>query len=175
VSPELRNTLEKAAEEAFAGMRAYHSSEIDHNRDAIGILTTVLAGNGGLIAAGFGALEKARTIGWAPVGLVAVIVMTATFLLVTRIAKATHEKIDADGRRYQEFKSQSIAAKRLLGLYDPITTEFGTYTILEQPKPSMGKVRTQRVLDAFVGLVIIFSLAGWFAVVGAWLAAVALK
>jgi hypothetical protein len=32
--------------EAFAGMRAYHSSEIDHKRDAIGILTTVLAGNG---------------------------------------------------------------------------------------------------------------------------------
>ena len=32
MTPEIRGTLEKAADEAFAGMRAYHRSEIDHKR-----------------------------------------------------------------------------------------------------------------------------------------------
>jgi hypothetical protein len=171
MSEDVRGTLEMAAEEAFAGMRAYHRSEIDHKRDAITVLTTVLAGNGGLVAAGFGALGHADRIGWLPIAAVAVVVFAATAILATQIVNATNDKIESDGRRYQEFKAQSISAKRLLGLYAPITTEHGTLTLLEEPKPSLGKAKTQRILDTFLSLVVIFSLVGWLALIAAWMAA----
>lgn len=170
MTPETRTTLEKAADEAFAGMRAYHRSEIDHKRDAITVLTTVLAGNGGLVAAGFGGLENAAKIGWAPMVGVAVVVFLTSAILTVRIARATNDKIDADGARYMEFKAQSIAAKRLLGLYQPITTEHGTETVLAPPQPARGRAKTQRVLDAFVVLVVVFSLVGWAALAATWIA-----
>lgn len=170
-SAETRATLENAAKEAFEGMRAYHRSEIDHKRDAIAVLTTMLAGNGGLVAAGFGALDHADKIGWWPIALVASLVFLTTVLLVRRIVAATNDKIEADGRRYQEFKAQSISAKRLLGLYAPITTEHGVETVLSEPQPSFGKAKTQRILDTFFQLVVIFSLVGWLALVLAWVAA----
>lgn len=171
MAPDQRTTLENAAKEAFEGMRAYHRSEIDHKRDAIAIITTVLAGNGGLVAAGFGALGRASGIGWTIIAGVAVLVFTATVVLVQQIMTATQKKIEADGLRYQEFKAQSIAAKRLLGLYKPITTEHGTETVLKEPMPSAGKAKTQRILDVFFQLVIVFSLVGWLALVAAWMAA----
>ncbi len=170
MAPEERTTLENAAKEAFEGMRAYHRSEIDHKRDAIAILTTVLAGNGGLVAAGFGALGRANGIGWPIIAGVAVLVFTATIILVQQIMAATQQKIEADGQRYQEFKAQSIAAKKLLGLYQPITTQHGTETVMKQPMPGGGKAKTQRILDVFFQLVVVFSLVGWLALVAAWMA-----
>ena len=166
-----RATLENAAKEAFEGMRAYHRSEIDHKRDAITILTTVLAGNGGLVAAGFGALGRASAIGWMPIAAIAIIVFAATAILVQQIMTATQKKIEADGARYQEFKAQSIAAKKLLGLYQPITTEHGTETIMKEPMPGAGKTRTQHILDVFFQLVVVFSGVGWLALIAAWMAA----
>lgn len=170
MTPELRGTLEKAADEAFQGMRAYHRSEIDHKRDAITVLTTVLAGNGGLVAAGFGGLENAAKIGWAPMLGVAVVVFLATAFLTIRIARETNAKIVADGDRYKEFKAQSIAAKTLLGLYAEITTEHGTETVLKPAQPGLGQAKTQRILDAFVLLVVIFSFVGWAALAVTWVA-----
>ncbi len=171
MTSEQRTTLENAAKEAFEGMRAYHRSEIDHKRDAIAILTTVLAGNGGLVAAGFGALSRASSIGWMPIASIAIVVFAATAILVQKIMTATRKKIEADGARYQEFKAQSIAAKKLLGLYSPITTEHGTETIMKEPMPGLGKARTQHILDVFFQLVVVFSGVGWLALIAAWMAA----
>ncbi|RYY93310.1 MAG: hypothetical protein EON61_25180, partial [Alphaproteobacteria bacterium] len=107
MTSEQRTTLENAAKEAFEGMRAYHRSEIDHKRDAIAILTTVLAGNGGLVAAGFGALSRASAIGWGPIAIIAITVFATTAILVQKIMSATQKKIEADGNRYKEFRAQS--------------------------------------------------------------------
>ena len=88
-----RTILIDAANEAFAGMRAYHTSEISHKQQTVTILTTVLAANGALIAAGFGALDHVEVIGWPVIAAAASGLFTATALFSVFILLATLDKM----------------------------------------------------------------------------------
>lgn len=166
-----RTILIDAANEAFAGMRAYHTSEISHKQQTVTILTTVLAANGALIAAGFGALDHAAIIGWPVIAAAASGLFLATALFSAFILRATLNKMSTDAGRYQEFKAQSIRARRLLGLYEEMTTPHGTEKVFLEPGPSTGTKKTESILWAFFGMVILFSFAGWMALTISWYAA----
>lgn len=165
-----QSILLDAANESFAGMRAYHQSEIAHKKDAVHILTTILAANGALIAAGFGALQHRAVIEWWVMGAVALIVSISTVIFSATILKATLEKVAADSTRYQDFKRQSIRARTLLGMYAVQTTAYGVATVFEPPKESVGSDKTKGVLVTFFWMVLLFSVMGWLALVGTWFA-----
>lgn len=166
-----RTILIDAANEAFAGMRAYHTSEITHKQQTVGILTTTLAGNGALIAASFGALDHVAVVGWPIMAMAAVGLFLATALFSYIILRATLDKMNTDAARYGEFKQQSIKARTLLGLYQDITTPYGTERVYPEPAESKGTKKTQAILWAFFWMVILFTLAGWLAVTISWYAA----
>ena len=166
-----RHILIDAADEAFAGMRAYHASELTHKQQTVTILTTILAGNGALIAAGFGALDHIGVIGWEVICLAALGVFVATFVCASLILDATIQKMNADAVRYDDYKQISIRARTLLGLYEPMKVGDREETVYPEVKSGQGSAKSKRVLWTFYWMVIIFTLAGWLAVCAAWYAA----
>jgi hypothetical protein len=168
IEPTMHTTLLQMSAECFAGMRAYHQSEIENRRDTVGIFTTILAANAALIAAAFGALQFGDHIAPETFWLVAVFMTVVTIVVCTTMLLTTLDKMSSDQSRYINFRDQQREANKLLGLGGEVRTPFGSATLLPELGPPKGTGKSKRILIAFFAVVIFFTLAGWGAAGIAW-------
>ena len=147
---QVRGTYDANKRELFDAMRAYHTSEIAHKRDAIGMLTTLLTAIGAVFAA---ILVPEKPIPHAAALADAMAALAG--LLAAVIVWSTNQKIAADNRRYREFGVEYMKQCRLLGLYDIVTLDgepaaVKTSTTIGQ---GTGYQHTQRIVRS-VGIAI---------------------
>ncbi len=154
-------THQQNKREAFDGMRAYHQSEILHKGHAIEVLKTILTAiltiYVGLAASAVsGQIEKKVIIG------TAIIVFIATSVCAILIVWATNRKIDHDNARYEAFREEYRAERRILGLENELQQKggFSSKWMEAHDRKASGYSVTKLILNIFAGTLSVVSLVG---------------
>jgi hypothetical protein len=116
---KIRVAHESNKREAFDGMRAYHLSEINHKKDAIDILKTILTTEaiifGGLVAGiSKGVIHVSDMI------LLGLSITGISCFSVISIVWTTILKINQDNKRYRSYKNEYLKERELIGLDDDL-------------------------------------------------------
>lgn len=149
-----RQSHESNKREAFDGMRAYHSSEIEHKKDAIEILKTILTSSiliySGLLAAIYGKLVKNEYIICLDFVVTALIVMSVFTIVWTTIVK-----INADNKRYGEYRAEYVIERDILGLEDDLKAMQFTSKWLKPSDPDKTGFHFTKLILIWYGITIL--------------------
>ncbi len=141
--------------EAFDGMRAYHTSEIAHKQDAITIFKTILTTTvviyGGLIST-YISTQFSSSIA----NLMAAIAFLLILILSSITVITTSRKIDRDHDRYEEYKSEYMIERQILGIdedYSGADEKSQAHLLSKRERTGVGHKYTKHSLRGF-GIVI---------------------
>jgi len=166
-----RSTYEQNKRELFDGMRAYHSSEHQHKRDAINFLKTILTVSVGAQAALLGAVYTPElTVAHVEILALGIVFVTAVALFIT--CYFTNKKIEADHAVYAVFGEEYERFTKLLEIDRNLTSLSGRITvegkILDPNKPigsGEGYKKTMHIITGTGFLIFLFIV-----VIGAFVA-----
>jgi phage shock protein PspC (stress-responsive transcriptional regulator) len=139
-------THQQNKREAFDAMRAYHLSEISHKGHAIDILksimTTVLTVYAGLVVS-----FATDAIDPQIIRLISLLIFLTTSVFSHLIVWATNEKIASDNTRYDAFREEYKAERRILCLdQELLGAEFQSAWLTPQDRKRSGYQFTARIL-----------------------------
>jgi Ca2+/Na+ antiporter len=159
VPPEARSLHEQNKREAFDGMRAYHTSEIEHKGHTVEViktlLTVVVSAYGGLIALILdGKATRCQGIESAIVFFIFVVIV------VWIVLHYTNEKIDRDHSRYEDHRSEYLAERSLLQIESLFATGYKTIWPTREKDAPSGYSYSKRLNIALGSIVIAAALIG---------------
>ncbi|MDM8159161.1 hypothetical protein QUH73_04935 [Labilibaculum sp. K2S] len=148
--------------EAFDGMRAYHLSEIEHKKDAVEMIKTILTvtilvygGMLGMIISG-----KVPLAFFSSLCLALLLFCTVCFISY-KIVSVTNLKISKDNARYRKYAEEYVKERDILELDADLQLQ--DYCSAWKEVKDLNKTGfyfTKSILSVFAGLPIIISIIG---------------
>ncbi len=150
---------EQNKREAFDGMRAYHTSEIEHKGHTVEViktlLTVVVSAYGGLIALILNnKASRCQGVG------AAIVLLMFVAVVVFIVLHYTNKKIDSDHNSYENHRSEYIAERKLLESDSLFGEGYKTHWQPRSAGVTSGYSHTKRLNFAFGSIVIAAALIG---------------
>ncbi len=104
---------------AFDAMRAYHTSEIEHKKDAISVLNAFLASMVPVFGGVFFYILKDNSINWISI-VMGILSIVAYFMSIDAVIETYKQKVDSDHYRYEQFRDEANREREVLGIKEDL-------------------------------------------------------